>query len=336
MRTNRLDRFAALALAAVLGGVLFGATGTRASFVVSTAAPGNTFTSIPDWKPPLISSAAVLKTEGGIPGYVRTGATYTVLANVVDDPSSNPPAGIASVQTNVSTLTTTASALALTAGATTAGGQVYTHKSATQTVAAGKVASTYSSTVVSRDSVTPPNTSAAFPFNTVVDNTAPSGSGVTVTNGGIVNRPDNGDTVTFTYNEPIDPTSIIAGWDGSAPQIVTVQVTNKGNGDSIYIFNSANTAQLPLGVIALKTTDYVTSSTTFGGPGNATRSTMTWDLATSSVTVKLGPADAAGTVNTTASTTSQMIWTPQSSVFDRAGNLCTTTAWTQITATRKF
>ena len=96
MRTSRLDRFAALALAAVLGGVLFGATGTRASFVVSTDDPGNTFTSIPDWKPPIISSAAVLKTEGGIPGYVRSGATYTVLANVVDDPSSNPPAGIAS------------------------------------------------------------------------------------------------------------------------------------------------------------------------------------------------------------------------------------------------
>ena len=336
MRTSRLDRFAVLGVVAVLGGMLFGPAGTSAAFLVSTDNPGNTYTAIPDWKPPIISRATVIKTEGGLPGYVRTGGTYAVVAGVIDDPSSNPPAGIASVQTNISALTAASTALSMPASASTVNGLTYTHRSATQTVATGKAAGTYSGTVASSDLVTPPNTSAAFTFAPVVDNTAPSGSSVTVTNGGVANRPDSGDTVTFTWNEPIDPTSIISGWDGSGSQIVTVQVANKGNGDSVYVYNSTNTTQLPLGVIALKTTDYVTSSTTFGGPTNATRSTMTWNSTTGAFTVLLGPADAAGTVNTTATTTSQLIWTPQSTAFDRAGNLSTTTAWTQPSATRKF
>jgi hypothetical protein len=340
MRTSRLDRFAALAVVVVLGVVLFESTGTSAAFLASTGNPGNTFTSIPDWKAPIVGQATVRKAEGGIPGYVRASGSYTMIANVVDDPSSNPPAGLGSATGNISTLTTGATAVALSASSQTVAGVAYTHASAAQTVTAGHAAGSFSISVTAADLVSPPN-SGLTSFTAVVDNTAPFASTVTaspavvVTNGGTVNRADAGDTITYLWNEPIDPASIIAGWDGTGSQNVTVNLQNKGSGDSVSIFNSANTLQLPLGVVALKTTDYVTASTNFGGPTNATRSTMTWDSTTGAITVRLGPADATGTV-TTATTTSQMVWTPQSAAFDRAGNLSTVTTWTQGTATRKF
>ena len=341
MRTSRLDRFAALGVVAVLGGVLFGATGTHAAFLVSTGNSGNTYTSIPDWKPPIISRAIMQKSEGGIAGYVRASGSYRVYAGVVDDPSSNPPAGIASVVTNVSTLTAGATALTMTAAANTIGGLTYTHQSAAQTVAAGKAAASYNGTVTSSDAVTPANTSAAFPFSAVVDNTAPSPSSITTTNAGGTagaGKADVGDTITYTWNEPIDPWSIISGWDGTGQQSVEVQIVNKNNGqggDQVSIWNANGTVQLPLGLVKLAQTGYVSSTVTFGGPTNATPSRMTWNATTGAITVTLAPPDGGASANKVA-TTSNMTWTPSSSAFDRAGNPASTTVWTEATATIKF
>lgn len=327
MRTSTLDRLAALVIVVTLGVVVADAAGTDAAFVVPTGNPGNSFSAVPDWKPPAISRAAVVKAEGGIPGYVRAGGSYTVVASVSDDPSSNPPSGVGAVQGNVSTLTAGATAVAMPASASTVGGQTYTHRSAGTAVPAGRAAGTYAGSVTAGDAATPANTSAAFPLSVVVDNTAPTRTSATVTNGGTAGRMDAGDSITYTWSEAVDPESVLAGWTGASTP-VTVRVTNAGGGtgDTVTIRNAANNAQLPLGSLETNARDFVTAITNFGGPANATRSTMVWNAATFSITVTFGPADTAGTINTAGNTQTAYEWFPQA-VYDRAGNPSNTTTY---------
>jgi hypothetical protein len=328
MWTSRLDRLAALVVVLTLGMLLVGGTGTDAAFVVPTDNPGNAFSTIPDWKGPVISRAAVVKAEGGIPGYVRPSGGYTVIASVTDDPSSNPPAGVGTVTGNVSTITAGQTAVAMPASASTFMGLAYTHRSAALTVPAGRAAGTYpSSSIAANDLATPPNPATALTFSTVVDGTAPTRTSATVTNGGTAGRMDAGDTVTYLWSEIVDPESVLAGWTGASTP-VTVRVANAGGatGDTLTVRNAANTIQLPLGSLETNVRDFITAATVFGGPTNATRSTMAWNAATGAVTITLGPPDTAGTINTAGSNAGRYEWFPQA-VFDRAGNASNTTTY---------
>jgi hypothetical protein len=329
VRTSRLDALAAIVIVVTLAAFARDAVGTDAAFAVPTENPGNSFSSIPDWKPPIVSRATVVKAEGGIPGYVRAGGSYTFVASVVDDPSSNPPAGIASVQATAATLTGSGTPIAMPANAATVDGLTYTHRTAAATVPAARAAGTYGSSITARDLVTPANTSAAFAVTTIVDNTAPTRTSATVANGGVAGRMGAGDTITYLWSEIIDPQSVLAGWSGASTP-VTVRVNNAGGatGDTVTIRNAANTAQLPLGSLETNTRDFITALTEFGGPANATRSTMAWNASTGAITVTFGPPDAAGTINTNGNNTATYEWFPQA-VYDRAGNLSNTTTYTE-------
>jgi hypothetical protein len=151
-----------------------------------------------------------------------------------------------------------------------------------------------------------------------IDTTRPNGSSLTTTNhaGGIVGRAETGDSITFTYSEPIDPNSILAGWDGTATP-VTLQLLNAGGGggDRVQIWDATNTSQLPLGVVRLGSTGYTSTSITF------TNSTMT--RTGSAITVVLGTPSGAGT---TAVVTSNTRWSPSTTATDLAGNTCPNTA----------
>jgi hypothetical protein len=326
MSTSRLDRLAALVVVLTLGMLLAGGTGTDAAFVVPTGNSGNAFSTVPDWKGPIISRAAVVKAEGGIPGYVRPGGSYTVIAAVADDPSSNPAAGLGAVRGDVSTITVGQTAAAMPVSASTFMGLTYTHRSAALTVPAGRAAQPYAGTLNASDLATPANASS-LPISTVVDNTVPTPTSAVIANGGVAGRIDQGDTITYTWSEIIDPQSVLAGWTGNATS-VTVEVVNQQGqvGDNITIRNAADTADLPLGAIEMRIRDYVTASTDFGGPTNGVRSQMAWDPAAGTITVTLGPPDANTT--TVGTQTSNYIWRPLP-VFDRAGNPSTTTAYTE-------
>jgi hypothetical protein len=329
VRTSRLDRLAALVIVVTLGTLIGSSARTDAAFVVPTSNPANSFSAHPDWRPPTVARAAVVKAEGGIPGFVRAGGSYTVVASVADDPSSKPASGVGAVRSDVSALTAGATALPLPASASTVGGQTYTHRSAATAVAAGRAATTYSGSVTASDAATPVNTAAAFPFAVEVDNIAPTRTSATIANGGVPGRIDAGDTITYAWSEIIDPTSVLTGWDGTAID-VTVQVVNQngGVGDNINIRNAANTADLQLGNLEMRIRDYVTGVTLFGGPANGTRSRMAWNATTGTVVVTLGPPDTPGTVTQNGTQTSSYIWRPDV-VFDRAGNLSNTTAYTE-------
>ncbi|MBI5310741.1 MAG: Ig-like domain-containing protein [Actinobacteria bacterium] len=158
-----------------------------------------------------------------------------------------------------------------------------------------------------------------------IDNTAPTAIDIQTANGtGTLYRPTTGDTVTYTFSEPIQPTSILAGWNGASTN-VTVRLNQAGT-DTMTIFDAANTAQLPFGSTTIGT-QYVT--------GNRRFTTSPMVMSGNSVTITLGTR--AGGFVATATANVSMTWTPSATVTDLAGNPMSTTARTETgAADREF
>ncbi|GIV00569.1 MAG: hypothetical protein KatS3mg014_2184 [Actinomycetota bacterium] len=278
-----------------------GSAGTQASVAVTV-----------DATPPVVQAAAIQKTQGGSAGYLKQGGTYRVYANVTDAGSS-----VASVTADVSAITTGQTAVALSAGSWVVDGVTYGYRSAPLTadnpLAEGSLGFAISAADASGHATTQGG------FTVTVDNTPPSATDVQTANasGGTVGRAETGDTITFTFSEPIEPGSILAGWDGSVTT-VTVRLINNATGDRIQVWNAANGAQLPLGTVVLGRTDYTNASRNF------TASTM--QMSGSTITVTLGTPS--GAVRTAAGT-GTMTWTPSTAPYDRAANAMLTIAATE-------
>jgi hypothetical protein len=105
-------------------------------------------------------------------------------------------------------------------------------------------------------------TTSATLAGRVVDNSGPTGVDIQTTDAGTSAHPETGDTIVYTFSEPMSPPSILAGWTGAlAP--VTVRFTN-GNPDVVTVWNSANTVQAALGSFT-SGKKYVTATMSFTG-----------------------------------------------------------------------
>jgi hypothetical protein len=309
---------------ALLAGLaLLGGAATLAAFSSSSSNPGNSIASAADWVAPTVSSTVIAKTPGYSAGYVKQGGSYYIYANVAD--AGNPPSGINAVTANVSAITTGATSVALVAGAYTAEGTAYGYRSASRTADNPLSAGSKSFSLNSSDVAG--NNRLQTGFSVTVDNTVPAASDVQAANGGpTVGRPEQGDSITYTFSEQIDPQSVLAGWTGASTNVV-VRVNNTAT-DTVLIYNSANTTQLPMGSVNLARTDYVTANRTFGASG--TPSTMV--RTGSTITVTLGTQSGAGT---TAAATGTSVWTPQTTPYDRAGNAMSAATATESGAADK-
>jgi hypothetical protein len=304
-----LRLWAALALVTVV--VAFGVGGTVAAFSDPTDNPSDQVSAATDYIAPDVTAGVVGKTPGYDTGYVHQNAQYYFYANVSAD-TGNPASGTASVTASYPGLT-----VPMTAGSYSVGGVSYNYRSAVQTLPNGSPEGTYDLTITATDGA---GNSAGFTGPRTIDNAAPTASDVQAANGGsVAGRPEASDTITFTYNEPIDPESILAGWNGAQTDVVVRINNNTPTNDQFQIYNSANTAQLPLGSVNLARTDYVTASRTFGATGTKAKMTRSGN----SITVVLGTQSGAGT---TAAATGTMNWAPSTSAYDRAGNASTATA----------
>jgi hypothetical protein len=275
-----------------------------------------TFTVSPhDVTAPIVSSAAIAKSGGGVGGFIRQNGTYYIYANVTDQGS--PASGIATVRANVSTVTTGATAVVLTAGSFSVEGVSFNYRSALQTASNPLAAGSKSFSISAIDVATNPVTQGGF--SVTVDNTAPSASDVQTVNGGATpGRAETGDQLVLTYSEPMDPYRILAGWTGASTS-VTLRLVQNGGGDRVQIRNAANTATLPLGTVFLNRTDFTGSTRNFTG------STMV--MSGSTITITLGTPSGAVT---TAAAAANMTWTPSNTAWDRAGNACSTTTRTEV------
>jgi chitinase len=149
----------------------------------------------------------------------------------------------------------------------------------------------------------------------LVDNTAPTAFDVQTGNGGTTaGRIDVNDYVTFTYSETVKPSTILAGWAGTATA-VRVFVDNRATNDRWYVYHPSNNAVLPVATELTLNRDYVSTDTWFGA-------SMTQTDAAIRVTLT---SFTSGGVSTPGGTPT-MSWSPSSSVTDLAGNPASTTA----------
>lgn len=288
------------------------------AFTGSTQTSG-VLSAAPDWVAPAVNASVIAKAAGGEPGYVRSVfGGYRVYANVTD--SGNPSSGITSVTADVRTITTGGSAtVPLVAGSYQLFGKTYTHRS--EQLTAWPIFTTASYSVAVADGAG--NSRTAGGYSVTADNTAPAASDVQATNGAnTAGRPDTGDKVTYTFSEPVDPSSVLPGWTGEQLNVVVRIVNNDvSNDDTLRVYDATNSTHANLGPLALGRNDYVSSTTTFGPTG--TPSTIVRDGSTIVVTL--------GSPNTAASTrtgNARMVWNPStpSPMTDRAGNGVPTTS----------
>ncbi len=264
---------------------------------------------------PAVSASVIAKASGWTPGYIKQGGSYYVYANVSD--IGSPAGGVASVTANVSAATGGQTAVALSAGSYSAGGIAYNRRSAALTAASPLSEGAKSYTISAADNVG--NSSTQAGFSVTVDNTAPSAADIQTANGGAVaGRAEHRDTIIYSFSEPVDPGSILSGWDGNAVDVVVR--LNNGNpvqSDTVLVYNAANSTQLSLGTAALGDSGYAAANRTFGVTG--TKSRMV--LAGNAITVTLGTAS--GSVNSPL-VGATMTWTPTSAAYDRAANAMST------------
>ncbi|MCF6386576.1 Ig-like domain-containing protein [Mycobacterium sp. MBM] len=181
------------------------------------------------------------------------------------------------------------------------------------------------------------NSTVATVSITIVDNVAPTAVDVQTTNGGSAGYLDQGDTITYTFSEAIDPTTILAGWDGSTTNIVVRGYNGtllNGLDDYLQIYDSTNSTILPLGTVYLGRQDYLatlsgSAPVTYGATGTASTMTLTGNT----LTVVLGTynSEAFGVYRQFALGTGAMVWTPSTVTRpeDLAGNVMTTTSATE-------
>jgi chitinase len=299
------------AIAVILSGVL--ATTAWSAWTAGATNSGNVMTAKADWQAPVISAGVVAKSTGGSSAYIRQAGGYYIYATVAD--SGNPASGTKTVVVNATTVTTTATAAALTAGTYPVEGVSYNYRSALLTANSVLAAGPYNMTVTTTDQLN--NTAAVTSPAVTVDNTKPTGTDVQTANGGTAARPDAGDTIAFTYSEPMDPSSILSGWDGTASPVQVV-ITNSIT-DLVTVRTSNGVTQLPLGSLNTKG-DYVSANTTYNA---------TMVHSGSAITITLGTV-ISGTPRT-ATVAAALSWTSGSvaGAADRAGNTLTSSTVTE-------
>jgi len=321
---------AGLAIGAI---ALVAVPATFAAFAAGTESAGNSVVAASDFRAPQVKAAVLCKTVGGATGFLKQGGSYFVYANVAADTGS-PASGLAGVNADVSNFTAGAAAVALSAGSFSAGGVSYGYRSAALTASAVLAAGARSFTVTATDNAANANTLTG---SATVDNTAPLASDVQTTNAGTNGLAEQGDSLVLTFSEPVEPESILAGWNGGATNVVVRLLDNgilalpTGN-DTVQIYNAANTAALPLGSVDLGRSDYVAGllggNVRFGASGTPSTmsmsgSTLTVVLGTYGSTIVVDPARG------TAGGTGTAVWTPTATPYDRAANAMSTAPATE-------
>ena len=311
MKRSRKARIAALLSIGAIGAGAAGFGATYAAFSEQTGATGNVVTAAPDFRGPNITAVAIGNASGTTIASLKQGNSYRVYANM-SDPGS-PPSGVNSVTADVSSVTAGQTAVPLSGGSYTAGGQSFNYRSGTLTGNATLPSGPRYFTVTATDVAQ--NTATAN-GSVTIDNSGPTATNIQAS-GGVAGRPEAGDRITFTFSEAMDPDSILPGWNGSAVTVIA-RFQNGGGaaGDQFQVWNTNEDTQVRLGTVTMGRTDFTANQLYF------LSSTMA--LSGNTLTVTLG-GEVQGTV-TTVGGTGTMRWTPSALATDAAGNAMSTTA----------
>lgn len=295
-----------LALAALAACVL--AVGFSAASFTETTQNPQTVSAATDFVAPTASASVIGKTQGGAAGYIKAKGTYYVYANVTD--AGGPASGVASVNADVSAITSNQTAVPLVAGSYEAGGVAYNYRSAQLEAKSSLSTGSKSYDLTLADSAA--NSSEQDFTVTVYGSFKADDFDTDNVSGGTEGKPEKGDTVTFEFNNSPEPGTIVAGWTGSAAASVTVTIEEASTEDTLKVNAGGSSV---LGSVSLKG-DYVSKTASFTG------STMT--LSGSTLTVTLG-AEPSGNAKTDTNKR-KPAWTPVTSILDLAANACAATS----------
>ena len=182
------------------------------------------------------------------------------------------------------------------------------------------------------------NTTTTPEATFTVDTIAPTRVSMGAANGGTTaGHIDGGDTITFTYSEPMLASSILPGWSGSSAASVKVRFFSGSSSDSFTVLDSASGANVKLeagttatGGVSLGSNNYVTGTVNFSA-------TLTQSADGKSFTVTLtGTADQPSRIVSGSQSAKNMTWTPKAGPTDLAGNALSVTTFTESDNDRDF
>ena len=272
-------------------------------------------------------TTVVADSNANAAGFIHQGGSYYIYANASDAGSGLDTSSLAA---NVNSITTGATALALTTngGPWTIDGVSYSYRSAQQTAKNPLAPGSVSYTVTGLDML---GNSASPTSSITVDNAAPAPSNVTLANGGTAGTADAGDTVTLVYSEKIASGAFCSTWTNNTISQtlngtdVVVTITNNGGNDTLTVGGGA-TCTFHLGSVATSG-NYLSATATFAGSGasgTGANSAISWNPSTKALTITLGRQQT-GTLNTGVANHTPT-YTADSTLKDLAGNSISTTA----------
>jgi hypothetical protein len=286
-------------LSAVLAAVV-AVQGSQATSTGSAQNGGSSFATVADWVAPAVTLTA--PANGG-----ATNDTTPTLSDAAGNATGDATpvtvkiySGTSATGTPVQTRTPNRSGATWTTTLTTA-----------------LPVGTYTAHATQADSAGNTGTSTANTFT--IDTTKPTATKVAAANktGGTAGRVENGDTITFTYSEAIDPASVWSGWNG-ASTTVHLRLTDATGSHEFAVLDTSNGTTINLGSVATNG-NYVTTTVTFNA-------TMVRSSNGASIVVALGTPTS---VQATAVTAKNMVWTVVAGIKDLAGNAITATTWTE-------
>ena len=165
------------------------------------------------------------------------------------------------------------------------------------------------------------NSGSTAPHTFTVDTIAPTATDIAAANGGAnAGRAEAGDVITFTFSEPIDPVTVLAGWNGTSTAVQVKITAGVLAPDPFTVLDSGGATGVHLGTVQTNG-DYVTTTATFDA-------TMVRSADHASVVVTLG-AKQSGIMAVLAAGAENMTWTVDGAVKDLAGNAVTTVSVTE-------
>ena len=160
--------------------------------------------------------------------------------------------------------------------------------------------------------------------NIIIDNHTPTGVDVQTGNGSgmTVGRIQGTDWIQLTWSEPIDPASVVSGWNGSS-RAIKARLIEAGSNDTMDFYDANDTTRLNLVSTSADLKlggDYAGTNVTFDA---------TMSMSGNSITITLG-TPGAGTRNTLVSpATTTITWKPSALATDLSGHASATTLVTE-------
>jgi chitinase len=187
------------------------------------------------------------------------------------------------------------------------------------TTAATLSSGTYTATASQSDASA--NTGTSSPHTFTVDTIAPTATDIAAANGGgTAGKTDAGDVVTFSFSEPISPSSVLSGWDGTSTPVQLRVTAGFLAPDPFTVLDNGGGTGVHLGSVQTNA-DFVTTTETFAA-------TMVRSADRQSVVVTLGALQS-GVPAVLAAGAQNMTWTVNGAVTDLAGNAVTTVSVTE-------